>query len=219
MHATSLACYTGSTLVVVTMDKKQLHRLWTKIRPIRVWYLAVLVVVSAAGAIFALRANNLRMVELRQEVYVADEQNGDVEGALKNLRAYVYGHMNTKLSGGDNPVYPPIQLKYTYQRLQAAEQQRAQAANSQIYTDAQAHCEQQNSTDFSGRNRVPCIEAYVSSHGVGPRTVPDAMYKFDFVSPSWSPDLAGFGVAITIILMILLVLRIAAGWLYKRFVK
>lgn len=201
------------------MDKKQLHRLWTKIRPIKVWYLAVLVIVGAAATVLALRANNLRMVELRQQVYVADEQNQDVEGALRQLREHVYGHMNTKLSGGDNPVYPPIQLKYTFQRLQAVEKQRAQEANSQIYTAAQAHCEQQNSSDFSGRSRVPCIEAYVSSHGVGARAIPDAMYKFDFVSPSWSPDVAGFTLAITILCAILLALRITAGWLYKRFVK
>lgn len=201
------------------MDKKQLHRLWTKIRPIKVWYLVVLVIIGAAVTVLALRANNLQMVELRQQVYVADEQNQDVEGALKQLREHVYGHMNTKLSGGGNSVYPPIQLKYTFQRLQAAEKQRAQEANSQIYTDAQAHCEQQNSSDFSGRSRVPCIEAYVSSHGVGARAIPDTMYKFDFVSPSWSPDLAGFSLLITIVLAMLLVLRIAAGWLYKRFVR
>lgn len=201
------------------MDKKQLHYLGTRLRPIKVWYLVALLVVSATGAVFALRANNLHMVELRQHVYDADRDNGDVEGALQQLRAYVYSHMNTRLSGGDNAVYPPIQLKYTYQRLQEAEQQRVQQSSGQIYTDAQKACEQQNSADFSGRNRVPCIEAYVSSHGVSARIIPDAMYKFDFVSPSWSPDLAGFLVVVSIVLLLLLLVRLAAGWLIKRFAK
>jgi hypothetical protein len=199
------------------MNKKYLHHLWTKFRAVKVWYLVVLLLVSATGTVFALRANNLNMVELRQQVYDADHNNQDVEGALKQLRAYVYAHMNTKLSGGGNAVYPPIQLKYTYQRLQDAEAQRAKQSSGQIYTEAQRYCEQQNSVDFSGRNRVPCIEAYVSSHGVQSRTIPDAMYKFDFVSPAWSPDLAGFGVLISVLILLLLIVRLIAGWLAKRF--
>lgn len=202
------------------MDKKQLHHLWTKIRPIKVWYLLVLFLVVAAVAVFALRQNNLKMVELRQAVYVADEKNGDVEGALQDLRAFVYSHMNTDLSTGAEAVYPPIQLKYTFQRLQEAAKAKNQQDNAAVYTAAQAYCEQQNPTDFSGRNRVPCIEQYVSQHGGSqPKSVPDAMYKFDFVSPSWSPDLAGFSVALAVILLVLLVLRIAAGYLLKRWTK
>ena len=201
------------------MDKKQLHHLWTKIRPIKVWYLAILFVVSAAICVIALRDNNLGMVQLRQDVYTADQNNKDVEGALQHLRTYVYSHMNTNLSGGDNPVYPPIQLKYTYARLQQTEKDRVQQDNTAIYTAAQLYCEQQDSTDFSGHNRVPCIEQYVSQHGVNAKTIPDAMYKFDFYSPSWSPDLAGFSLIISAILLLLLVLRIAAGQILKRVTK
>ncbi len=202
------------------MDKKQLHHLWTKIRPIQVWYLLAIFLVAAAIAVIALRNNNLKMVELRQAVYAADEKNGDVEGMLNKLRSYVYAHMNTNLSTGSDSVYPPIQLKYTYQRLQEAEKARVQQASSTVYSEAQAYCEQQNSTDFSGRNRVPCIEQYVSEHGAAKaKLIPDAMYKFDFVSPSWSPDLAGFSLALAIVAFILLVLRVAAGRLLKRLTK
>lgn len=201
------------------MDKKWLHHLWTKLRPIKVWYLLVLFLLMAAVAVFALRQNNLRMVELRQAVYTADAQNGDVEGELQKLRAYVYAHMNTDLSTGADSVYPPIQLKYTFQRLQEAQKTKTQQDNAAVYTQAQAYCEGQNSTDFSGRNRVPCIEQYVSNHGVKAKTVPDAMYKFDFISPSWSPDLAGFSVALAVILLVLLVLRFAAGRVLARLTK
>lgn len=202
------------------MDKKQLHRLWAAIRPIKVWYLLAAFLVCAAVAVLALRNNNLTMIKLRQAVYTADEKNQDVEGALQHLRSFVYAHMNTNLATGNDAVYPPIQLKYTYQRLQDAEKVRVQQASGAIYSEAQSYCEQQNSTDFSGRNRVPCIEQYVTEHGgAKAKTIPDAMYKFDFISPSWSPDLAGFSVAIASILLVLLVLRIAAGRLLKRLTK
>ncbi len=201
------------------MNKKQLHHLWTRIRPIKAWYLVVLFLCSSTIAVFALRSNNLRMVELRNQVYVADEKNQDVEAALQRLRAHVYGHMNTKLSGGDNAVYPPIQLKHTYQRLVDAEKTRSQQNNSAIYTAAQAYCEAQNPNDFSGRNRVPCIERYVSERNVRTTVIPDAMYKFDFISPMWSPDVAGFSFAAALIFLILAVARIIAGYLFKRAAK
>lgn len=132
------------------------------------------------------------MAELRSAVYAADRDNGDVQGTLTALQRFVTSHMNTDLSGGsDNAVYPPIQLKYTYERLQEAESKKS---NEPVYREAQAHCERLNPTDFSGRNRVPCIQEYVQSHGVQQKIIPDALYKYDFVSPTWSPDMAGFGV-------------------------
>ncbi|HEX9153265.1 MAG TPA: hypothetical protein VF809_00410 [Candidatus Saccharimonadales bacterium] len=192
------------------MNKRSLHHLWAIIRPIKIWYLSVLLLMFASVTILALRDNNLTMIKLRQEVYVADEKNANVEGALQELRKYVYGHMNTDLSTG-NEVYPPIQLKGTYQRLKQAEKDRVSQENARIYTDAQAYCEQQNPTGFSGRGRVSCIEQYVTAHGTSERSIPDAMYKFDFVSARWSPDLAGFSLLASILMLVLLILRAVAG--------
>ena len=171
-------------------------------------------------AILALRSNNLTMVKLRDQVYKADEANKDVAGALKDLQSYVYGHMNTELSTSDG-VYPPIQLKYTYQRLQQAEADKVNSQSDSTYHDAQVYCEQQLPTGFSGRTRVQCIEEYVSTHGstATAKKIPDAMYKFDFVSPSWSPDLAGFSVAISVLLFIFLIIRVAAGLAVKHWIK
>lgn len=198
------------------MNKKYLHHIWTKIRPVKVWHLLLLLGVSATMSVFALRQNNLTMVQLREVVYQADKNNDDVEGALQNLRGHVHAHMNTSLTGGDNAVYPPIQLKYTYQRLKEAEKVRVQQNSSQIYTDAQTHCEDLNASDFSGRNRIPCIEKYVAEHGAKERSIPDALYKFDFVSPRWSFDLAGISLALSIVVLLLLVLRIVVGRIMKR---
>lgn len=170
------------------------------------WYFLVVAILSTVVCVFALRSNNEHMVKLRDAVYVADKNNTDVNGALHNLQAYVTAHMNTNLSSGPNAVYPPIQLKYTYDRLVQA--QTGALSGDQLYTDAQHYCEQQNSTDFSGHNRVPCIEQYVQSHGGGRApvaNVPDALYKFAFVSPKWSPDLAGWSLAVTIIAWLLFV--------------
>lgn len=99
--------------------------------------------------------------------------------------------MNTDLAT-EGGIYPPIQLKYRYDRLVKAEKDRVSSANSQIYNDAQHYCEQRNSVDFSGHNRVPCVQQYVTTHGVKEQVIPDDLYKFDFASPLWSADVAGW---------------------------
>lgn len=157
----------------------------------------------------------MHMVELRQAVYKADEHNTDVAGALQNLQAYVTTHMNTNLNSGATTVYPPIQLKYTYERLLA--QGQGSLNGEQLYAEAQRQCEAQNSADFSGRNRVPCIEQYVQTHGGGAQMaqVPDALYKFDFVSPKWSPDLAGWSLVVAVLSWLLFIVT----WIANRWLK
>src|SRR3954469_4688027 len=144
------------------MNKRSMHHIWIKFRHIKPWYFLAIAVVSGVLCVFALRANNQHMIKLRTAVYAADEKGTDVQKPLKDLQAYVTSHMNTNLSSGTTAVYPPIQLKYTYERLIQA--QGGQVQSSQLYSEAQAYCERQNSSDFSGRNRVPCIEQYVQSH-------------------------------------------------------
>jgi hypothetical protein len=197
------------------MNKRRLHHAWTKFRIIRPWYFLILTVVFGVIFVFALRDNYTRMTVLRSAVYTADQDNGDVKGTIQNLRSYVYAHMNTDLSSGNTAIYPPIQLKYTYDRLTQEAAQKATASNQQLYTDAQTYCQQQDSTDFSGRNRVPCITQYVTTHGVTVPVIPDDVYKFDFISPRWSPDLAGWSLVIAAVSFVLSI----AWWLVSRAVR
>lgn len=173
-------------------------------------------IVSLSICALALRANNQHMLQLRQAVYTADEKGVGVQPALVKLQAYVTAHMNTKLDAGANAVYPPIQLKNTYDRLIQERSSKLAAANTQTYNAAQTYCEQLNHTDVSGRNRVPCIEQYVQSHGLQLPPVTDDLYKFSFVSPSWSPDLAGWSVVVTAVLGTVSVASIVRRLVIKR---
>ncbi len=199
------------------MSKRHLHHVFVKLRPISYWYFVVLVVVSAAVAVFALRQNNLKALELRDKVLQADKDNSNVEGALQQLRAFTYGHMNANLASNTG-IYPPIQLKYTYDRLVAAEQARVQNQSQDVYRDAQTYCEAAQPHGFSGSNRLACIRQYIDQHGgsaAQPRTIPDALYKFDFISPRWSPDLAGLSLGVAAVSLFLLLTRLAAQWWLK----
>lgn len=199
------------------MDTRDLYHIRMKLRPIKPWYFLCIALITGTVCIVALRNDNLEMAQLRNAVYTADKNNGDVQKALQNLQVFVTSHMNTDVSGGPNAPYPPIQLQYTYDRAVQAAGTAASAANSQIYTDAQHYCEQQDPVDFSGRNRVPCIQEYVQSHGVALPNIPDSLYKFDFLSPVWSPDVAGWTLAATILSLLACVgLLIIKGWLRLR---
>lgn len=197
------------------MDKRFLHHLWTRLRPVRPWYFLVIAAVAGVVCVAALRQNNLQMASLRSEVYSADKDGSGVENALQHLQVYVTSHMNTDLSGGPNAPYPPIQLQYTYDRAVQAAGAAASAANLQIYTAAQAYCERQDPTDFSGHNRVPCVQQYIESHGATLPNIPDSLYKFDFVSASWSPDLAGWSIVVTALALLAFVVL----WLIERWLR
>jgi len=176
-----------------------------------------LFIAAAIISVFALRHNNQTMVNLRNDVYAADKNNGDVNTALNNLRRYVYGHMNTDLSSGNNNIKPPIQLKYTYQRLYDAETNKVQSANQQLYTDAELYCQSINNA-FFGTTRVPCVQNYVVNHGLAAAniTIPAGLYQFDFASPAWSPDFAGWSLVAALLLFAAFIIRLAISKLYKK---
>lgn len=172
----------------------------------------VALMVASATFIFTYRQNNLTAIHLRNVLLQVDQQNGDVETALRNLREFTYSHMNAGLETGPGGIYPPIQLKYRYQRLIDAEKARVDAANTKLYTEAQNYCEQQV-TSRKTIERIPCIQDYLAKHqGATAKAIPDALYKFDFVAPIWSPDLAGWSLFAVIVLAGVFLIRLCAEW-------
>lgn len=166
---------------------------------VRPWYFFVLAIIFGVLMLFGLRNNNEQMVVLRQAVYEAD-QGGDqakLDKALYNLRVHVYSHMNTSLTTGSNSVYPPIQLKYSYERALANQQQQLGTNNSNVYHDAQVQCANSGQSN-TGAEAIACINSYVAERGIQLTDIPDGLYKFDFVSATWSPDLAGWSMLLTI---------------------
>lgn len=200
------------------MDKKKLHHQYTKVRNIRAWPLLVASLVCLVIGIYSLRQNNLEMVRLRQAVIEADEQNGDVEKALYNLRSYVYAHMNTNLASGDFAIKPPIQLKHQYDRLASQEGDRVKAQNKSIQARGEAICAQKYPAAGFNSPRVACIADYMKVNAVTESSVPSELYKFDFISPRWSPDLAGFALLGSVVFFILYIIRLLVLWWYKRLV-
>ena len=191
--------------------RKSKNKQQTELGWLKPSYFLVIAIIFVGLSVLTLRANNMHMLALRSDVYAADKDNTDVQAALQSLQAYVTTHMNTNLSSGPNAVHPPIQLQYSYERAKS----QISTQNNQIYTDAQHFCEKQNPTGFYGATRLDCIKQYLSSHSLAVSTVPDSLYKFDFASPSWSPDLAGWSIVLAILNGILF----PASWVLKKLVN
>lgn len=203
------------------MNKRYLHHAWTRLSKVSYWHFLIACLVCGAVSVLALRQNNLHAIQLRDEVLKVDQENGDTEAALKELREYMYSHMNTDLASSTG-VYPPIQLKYRYERLVAAEKARVAEANKNtVYNDAQKYCEATSPQSFYGAGRLGCIQNYIDTHptaSVSEQPVPDALYKFNFASPAWSPDIAGWFLVLTVLFFILFVVRFALEkWMRHEF--
>lgn len=203
------------------MNKHRLSGIWRRWQNVSIVALLVAVLISGAISIYALRANNMQMLKLKAAVYTADEQGADVTAPLNELREFVYGHMNTDLRAGSTSAEAPIQLVNTFNRVVQAEQARIATltqANA-VYQTAQQQCEQAR---LPLPERAQCIQDYVVNYGQGvPQLQLPAkeLYTFDFVSPVWSPDLAGWSLVITGLLLIALVVRLLGGYILKIYLK
>jgi hypothetical protein len=194
------------------MNKRNIHHALVVLRQLQVKHLVILLAVLVMASVFFLRQNNLHMIERRNLVVRADEQNKDIPQAITNLRNYVASHMNTGM--GDKGVY----LEHSYQRsYEAAVTQAAQGATAgaTIYRQADQDCQSKfpKASGFSAY--VQCVTDKVGSSGIptGPITPPSSdLYRFNFVSPAWSPDVAGFTLLLAVLLALLLVGRLLLVW-------
>ncbi len=202
------------------MSKRHIRQVWNKFKPINTWYFFLAFVVFLAIGVYAVRENNLTAIRLREEVLQADKQNGDVESAINKLRSYMYSHMNASLSGGS--LQQPIQLKYRYERLVNEQKQKSDSSTKSVYADAQKYCEARFPEGQLREQRVPCVQSYVSERlgNTAPTAqIPDALYKFDFYSPTWTPDLAGICLLFAGIFLALFLLRILLERWFKAELK
>jgi hypothetical protein len=202
------------------MKKYQVEAIWSRYEGVSLVFLGVATIFFAGLSIYALRSNNVRMLELRQAVYNADEAGKDVEKPLNELRTFVFAHMNTTLRPVDGSE-APIQLVNSYNRAVEAEQQKIERLikNSPLYSTAQAECAKARLSN--SQERAQCIEDYVRNFG----NIPDIQlpqkefYTFDFVSPRWSPDLAGWAIVATIVCGLLFMVRLFGGFIIKLYIK
>lgn len=198
------------------MNKRWLHHTSKRISHLPVWQLALATLLLAGTSVWALRQNSRGLEPLVAAVVEADRDNDDVEGSLLELDQYVSSHMNTDID-------EPIQLAYSYDRAVQKVLDKAQAtSNGDIYKKAQAQCENPNILLSA---RALCIQDYVTNNakpGQEPEEVdfPDkSLYTHSFISPVWSPDLAGWLLVLTFLSLLLTISWLVGLWWVQRYLK
>jgi hypothetical protein len=198
------------------INRRKIHHYWRYFKSIKTWQLFIVFIILISTSIMALRRNSQNLEPLVEAVIIADETGKGTDEAVRQLGNYMSSHMNTLID-------EPIQLAQTYQRDADKILQQTQAtSDGSIYKLAQKECENPN---VLLSVRAACIQDYVTRNvqpGQEPQTVkfPDtAAYTFEFVSPRWSPDLAGWLSLASVWTGVVLISRFLAGMIVKRVLK
>lgn len=181
------------------------HCGWRKKR-IKTGYLLIALLAGIFSSAYFLRQNNLKMVELRDAVIVADKTGKNLDQAIENLNTHIFNHMNTT-------TVRPIELVNTYNRqAEAAIRAANTSSGKDVYKEAAAACEQRG-VPLTSIAQCAAEYAAKNSPNVNPQKIqlPDKnLFTYSFVSPRWTPDLAGWSVLFTVVILI---------WLLARFVE
>lgn len=199
----------------MNINKHKLHHWLLAARRLRTWQLLIILVLLAFVSATLLRLNNIGMVELRAAVLKADDGGNQqaIKDSLGNLQQYVSSHMNADLG-------PGVYLQKSYDRARdsaLAAANNSTNPNSAVYQQASIDCRSRFVGGVASfrNDYVQCVVERVTalSQGNDPLqqlNLPKAdLYRFDFVSPIWSPDFAGFSVLLTALLALLIICKIA----------
>lgn len=190
------------------VNKRKLHHVLVVLRRVKFWQLILLFILLVALSAYLLRQNNLRMIEFRNLAKQADEQNKDVAQALANLRNYVANHMNTSMGSG-------IYLEHSYQRAydQAVQEAGKSGAGSALYQQADRECQSLFSKTASFQAYLQCVADKITASGsaqdplAAVKAPPADLYRYNFASPVWSLDVAGFMLLMTALLGLIIIGR------------
>lgn len=144
------------------------------------------------------------MIQLREQVIVADKKGEGVDQALTELNTHIFKHMNTR-------VVRPIELVHTYNRQAQAVVEAAQKGSGRdIYAEATAACERRG---IPLSSIAQCITNYANKNAPSVATkkikLPDkSLFTYSFSSPRWTADFAGISVLLTVVLAVWTLLRI-----------
>jgi hypothetical protein len=192
------------------INKRQVRRDYKRLQNIKTWQLIILLILAVFLSATLLRLNNIGMVERRTAVINADEagDNKVIQSRLYDLQRYVAAHMNSDMGKG-------VYLESSYKRAAKVAYEAAASdtnSNGNIYKKAVDTC-QPKFTSFS-YTYTQCIINELAKYPAGSSlnssvNLPSTdLYRYNYVSPVWSPDFAGWSVIICVVILIMILARL-----------
>lgn len=202
-------------------NNRQVKRTIRQLQRVKTWQLLVLLLLMVFVSATFLRLNNIGMAERRESVLAADE-SGDsiaIENRLYELQRYTTQHMNSDTG----PFYLEGQYRRNAQQV-VDEAIQSDTSGPNINALAEAACRPQFSSWSPAY--VQCFADELakfppSEDPVQNITLPSTeLYRYNFASPLWSPDFAGFAVLVCAVILLMIFGRMASllllRWLVKR---
>lgn len=203
------------------VETKRIKQALRKLQRLKAWQLIVLFILSLFISLSLLRLNNLNMIEHRQAVLAADKtgEKQEIKDSLVKLQRYISSHMNTDMGKG-------VYLEDSYKRdFQAVYNKASSQANpnGNIYKQVQDICMPRfsNWSQAYVQCTVDELAKYPASENLVSSTdLPKAnVYLHSYISPFWSPDLAGWSVALSVVILIMIVSRFIGVVILKIIIK
>lgn len=198
--------------------KKWLRR----VQALKNWQLFLLLCLIMVAVATAWRMNNTQMLRRLDAVLVADEALNEekVRENLVILKSFSESHMNASTG--------LISLVKIYERDAQAEISRVSnlRAGENVHKKVSEICDPQ----FDARTRYsrPYFECWTRElEKIAPRDGVDAqpkfrpkeLYEFEFISPIWTPDLAGWTTLVAIFIVILIIFNMIFTAILKFMLK
>lgn len=158
-----------------------------------------------------LRLNNIGMVQRRDAVLAADKA-GDtnvIQSRLYDLQRYASSHMNSDTES----FYLEQQYRRDAQKAVDAAKNDSNP-NGNVNVKAEAICRPQY-TVWSPAY-VQCFTDALSKFPPSPDPAQNvnlpstSLYRYDFISPLWSADFAGFSVLACLVIILMIIIRLVS---------
>lgn len=220
------------------VGKGKIKKRLKQIQSLKNWQLFILLLLVIFVDLTALRLNNVGMVRRREAVETADKA-GDVEAARKatiELANYVYNHMNSggivysdethwfKINREVKIVWANIYESDMRKAEQIAREAESNNPNGNIFKKAEEACrprfhggyslayqqcilDEQNKYPASNRGQIKAQYPNISE------------YTYNFVTPLWSPDLAGWTTLTAAILIFMIAIKMTTTTILKLVLK
>lgn len=199
-----------------SVDGREVKRDIKRLQRVKTWQLVLLLVLAVIITATFLRVNNVGMLERRKAVEAADKLGDEdmIKERLYELQQYTSRHMNASTGSFD--------LSATYERDVKLILQKAEDANKNtndtIWNKTADECFRQFYGNWQGS--VQCIaekqKEFPNSAPITDIETPDpVLYRYNFLSPAWTTDFAGWSMLVCLILFLVIVGRwVALGVLY-----
>lgn len=194
-------------MVGKTWAKRRLKQ----IRRLKTWQLVIILALIMVVVATAWRMNNVQMLRRLDAVLAADEDLDEAKAqqALEQLRDYSLNHMNASTG--------LVSLVKIYERDAKKELERVSNAqeSSDAYKQISVTCDP--NSELVGQYWWAYVECWKTELAklppqeevdAEPNFAPKEMYEYNFVSPLWAPDFAGWTTLVAILLVILIILKI-----------